>query len=91
MALAFVVDTQNFTVMVSDLDDMPTWSVLEAPAARKVQSILQNREYRNKAGFCSTCCLCCLIVAANQCCGFALSFEMATPTHLGVGSGKDGD
>jgi len=48
MALAFVVDTQNFTVMVSDLDDMPTWSVLEAPAARKVQSILQNREYRNK-------------------------------------------
>ena len=55
MALAFVVDTQNFTVMVSDLGDMPTWSVLEAPAARKVQSILQNREYRNKAGFGSTC------------------------------------
>ena len=59
MALAFVVDTQNFTVMVSDLGDMPTWSVLEAPAARKVQSILQNREYRNKAGFGSTCvCVC---------------------------------
>ena len=56
MALAFVVDTQNFTVMVSDLGDMPTWSVLEAPAARKVQSILQNREYRNKAVLDSPLC-----------------------------------
>jgi len=48
MALAFVVDTQSFTTMISDLGDMPTWSVLEAPASRKVQSILQNREYRSK-------------------------------------------
>jgi len=48
MAIAFVVETEHFTAMVSELGPMPGWSVLEAPASRKVQSILENRAFRSK-------------------------------------------
>ena len=36
-------------MMVSKLGAMPEWSVLAAPASRKVQSILENRAFRGQA------------------------------------------
>ena len=49
MGIAFMVGTESFTLMISDLGAMPTWSVLAAPASRKVQSILENRAFRGQA------------------------------------------
>ena len=49
MGIAFMVGTESFTLMVSGLGAMPTWSVLAAPASRKVQSILENRAFRGQA------------------------------------------
>jgi hypothetical protein len=49
MGIAFMVGTESFTMMVSKLGAMPEWSVLAAPASRKVQSILENRAFRGQA------------------------------------------
>mmetsp|Transcript_8570 Transcript_8570/g.17585 ORF Transcript_8570/g.17585 Transcript_8570/m.17585 type:complete len:842 (+) Transcript_8570:79-2604(+) len=48
MGIAFMVGTESFTMMVSKLGAMPEWSVLAAPASRKVQSILENRAFRGQ-------------------------------------------
>lgn len=46
MGISFMVSTGAFTLLVSSLGAMPEWSVLDAPASRKVQSILENRAFR---------------------------------------------
>lgn len=48
MAIAFVVSTEFFTSMISELGNLPSFSVLAAPDSRKVQSILENRQFRGQ-------------------------------------------
>ena len=65
LAIAFVVSTDFFASMISALGEMPSFSVLAAPASRKVQSILENRAFRREACV-DTECLCRIEIDRNR-------------------------
>jgi len=48
MGIVYQLDMSGFTDMVFAIGVIPEWDVLEAPAARKVQAILENRKYREQ-------------------------------------------
>lgn len=64
MAIAFVVSTEFFTSMISELGNLPSFSVLAAPDSRKVQSILENRQFRGQDR--TTSCTFLLLLAAQH-------------------------
>jgi len=46
-AVAYEVASEAFQTAVADTGDFPEWDTLQAPDIRKVQAILENREFRS--------------------------------------------